>query len=195
MRSDCRRSLVTASYFTVRSSYPTPKTKEGAPQTGERRPGRPKYEVAKLSWMLGKKFQAFRHFEFCKHCREKGHSYHWSIAKLYFIAQPGWQAFVREGEGNLGARPRAMDWLSRLSRARNSASPPFQTSATQAIRRLILLGLVETVFFYFYINLILQLLFSQFFKSFVNSGAPAHSGAPWTRKFGKLSIPENLVMT
>ena len=148
-RSDCRRSLVTASYFTVRSSYPTPKAKEGTPQTGERRPGRPKYEVAKLSWMPGKKFQmqAFRHFEFCKHCREKGHSYHWSIAKLYFIAQPGWQAFVGEGEGNLRARPRAMDWLSRLSRARNSASPPFQTSATQAIRRLILIGLVETVFF------------------------------------------------
>ena len=148
-RSDCRRSLVTASYFTVRSSYPTPKAKEGAPHTGERRPGRPKYEVAKLSWMPGKKIQAFRHFEFCKHCREKGHSYHWSIAKLYFIAQPGWQAFVREGEGNLRARPRAMDWLSRLSRARNSASPPFQTSATQAIRRLILIGLVETVFFLF----------------------------------------------
>ena len=114
-RSDCRRSLVTAFYFTVRSSYPTPKAKEGAPHTGERRPGRPKYEVAKLSWMPGKKIQAFRHFEFCKHCREKGHSYHWSIAKLYFIAQPGWQAFVREGEGNLRARPRAMDWLSRLS--------------------------------------------------------------------------------
>ena len=33
-----------------------------------------------------------------------------------------------------------------------------------------------------------------------NSGAPARakrarSGAPWVRKFGKLSIPENLVMT
>ena len=35
---------------------------------------------------------------------------------------------------------------------------------------------------------------------FYNSGAPARakrarSGAPWVRKFGKLSIPENLVMT
>ena len=34
----------------------------------------------------------------------------------------------------------------------------------------------------------------------INSGAPARakrarSGAPWVRKFGKLSIPENLVMT
>ena len=32
----------------------------------------------------------------------------------------------------------------------------------------------------------------------VISGAPARfarSGAPWVRKFGKLSIPENLVMT
>ena len=57
----------------------------------------------------------------------------------------------------------------RLSRARNSAPPPFQTSATQAIHRLILLGLVETVFFKSYINLILQLLFSQFFKSFDNN--------------------------
>ena len=163
-RSDCRRSLVTACYFTVRSSYPTLKAKEGAPQTGERRPGRPKYEVAKLSWMPGKKFQAFRHFEFCKHCREKGHSYHWSMAKLYFIAQPGWQAFVREGEGNLRARPRAMDWLSRLSRARNSASPPFQTSATQAIRRLILIGLVETVFFFISISI---LFCNYYFHSFL----------------------------
>ena len=74
-----------------------------------------------------------------------------------------------EVEGNLGARPRTGDWLSRLSRARNCAPPPFQTSATQAIHRLILLGLVETVFFKSYINLILQLLFSHFFKSFDNN--------------------------
>ena len=34
-------------------------------------------------------------------------------------------------------------------------------------------------------------------SDFCNSGAPARarSGAPWVRKFGKLSIPENLVMT
>ena len=38
------------------------------------------------------------------------------------------------------------------------------------------------------------------FHIIINSGAPARakrarSGAPWVRKFGKLSIPENLVMT
>ena len=49
------------------------------------------------------------------------------------------------------------------------------------------------------IDLCNSLLFG-FLKKQLDSGAPARakrarSGAPWVRKFGKLSIRENLVMT
>ena len=55
----------------------------------------------------------------------------------------------------------------------------------------------KAVYFVFYFP---KSIFLRCKAALIISGAPARakrasSGAPWVRKFGKLSIPENLVMT
>ena len=50
----------------------------------------------------------------------------------------------------------------------------------------------RAVYFVFYFP---KSIFLRCKAALIISGAPARSGAPWVRKSGKLSIPENLVMT